>query len=617
MPPILFQPFDKTIPADGRRSLLELARALGLPLQAACGGKKICGKCKVRIESPEGSLQEPSDRELEVLGDLTEKGFRLACETILTSGALVHIPEESLIQQPVILRADPFSSFKTPLRPQCDQLFLEVPPAVLGNVTADRERVGQALRDTYGIKSVTFDPLILQKLPQILRSDKKGITMSLWNNEEVIGLFPGREKRLVGLALDIGTTTVVGYLIDLQKGTTLSVASALNPQIAYGDDLISRISFCLQQEKGLEQIRQAILDGLGDLIARAAKEAGINPELIIEAAVVGNTAMHHFFLGLDIRYLARAPYTPVLQAGQFFKARDLGLNINPSAYVHLLPLKAGFVGSDVVAGVLATGLHKSRTVSLFIDLGTNGEIVLGNRKGLICCSTAAGPAFEGGHLRWGMRASAGAIERVAIDRNTWEVTWKTIDRQPPIGICGSGIISALAEMIRTGIILAKGDFNPACATARLRAGAEGSEFVLAWSWESSLEQDIVITRKDVAEVQMAKAAIQAGAVLLKELLGGEPIKRILLAGAFGNYCDPEDARTIGLFPDCPAAVIKRVGHTAGSGAALCLLNKSKKKEAEGIAQKMTYLELAAHPRFQDLFISGMFFSAAKDFQDFY
>ncbi len=616
MPTVIFLPFQKSIEADGRRTLLELARELGLPLQAACGGKKICGRCRVIIEGSQEPLPPPAERERETLGDLVDKGWRLACETVFTGEARVRIPEDSQTRPPVILISDEFGELPVRLWPAVEPFHLEVPPPVLEKVIADRERLLESLGVAYGMKKVAVDPLVLPSLPQILRARENKVTAAIRNGREVVGLFPGREERLLGLAVDIGTTTLVVYLLDLQTGKRLAVSSALNPQVHWGDDVITRIAFCRKEPEGSDQLRQAVREGINDLIGRVVEMAGVRPELVLETAVAGNTAMHHFLLGLETRFLARAPYTPAVQGSVFVKARDVGLAINPSATVHMLPLKAGFVGSDIIAGILATGLHKASRVRLLIDLGTNGEIVLGNRDRLLCCSTAAGPAFEGGHIRWGMRASPGAIDRVRIDPETLEVTCRTIEDQPAMGLCGSGILSAVGEMIRRGILLAKGNFNPAMHSSRLREGQDGSEVVLRWKSESPTDQEIAFTQKDVSEVQMAKAAIQAGVGLLKELFGNQPTEEILLAGAFGNYADSEDVWTLGMVPASPGTVIRGVGNTAGYGACLTLLDKDRAKETERIARKLEYVELAGNSRFQELLVDRLLFPGAKDFKEF-
>ena len=615
MTKILFLHFEKTAQPDGVKNILELAREAGVFLQSTCGGKKICGKCKVIVEKSDGPLPPPSDRECEVFGELVDRGYRLACDTILTNGAVVLIPEESRLKRQVILTSDAEHQYPVQLQSNVNQYYVEVAPPVLNSVIADRERLLLALSSAYGIHRPGLDPFVLQKLPHTLRSDRKGITATIRDKREIIDLYAGRQDGLFGMAFDIGTTTVVGYLMDLLTGNKLSVKSAMNPQIAMGDDVITRISFCHEESGGLEKLRSSIVECLNALIVEASSEAGIDPSRIMEATVVGNTAMHHLFVGLDPQYLPIAPYPPVLQERQDYKARDLGIKIGASAYVHLLPLKAGFVGSDTIACVLATGLHKSKIPTLLIDLGTNGEIVLGNKNRMLCCSTAAGPAFEGGHIRWGMRASAGAIERLKIDPVSLDVKWETIDNEAPLGLCGSGIISAIAEMIRTGIILEKGNFSEEIQSPRLRDGEDGTEFVLVRASETATKQDIVITRKDVAELQMARSAVYAGATLLMEQFEGEQVRRILLAGACGNYADPLDACTVDLFPACETAKVIGVGNAAGHGSCLTLLDKNKRKEAERIAGKIEYRELAAASRFQELFVSSMFFTSALDYQD--
>ncbi len=551
MPSVIFLPFKKSIDVDGRRTLLELARELGLPLQAACGGKKICGRCRVIIEDPWGPLPPPAEKEREALGELVNQGYRLACETVLSGEARVRLPDESLIRPPVILTADGFGDIPVRLRPATEPYYLKVTEPVLERVVADRERVLEALGNDYGLKRIGTDPACLTDLPQTLRFREGEVTAVVRNQREVTAVFPGREERLLGLAVDIGTTTLVAYLLDLQNGKRLAVSSALNPQVHFGDDVVSRIAFCQKDPKGSTQLKAAVTEGINDLIARVAEKAGVRSELILEAALVGNTAMHHLFLGLETRYLVRAPYPPAVQGRLILKARDTGLAINPSAAVQMLPLKAGFVGSDIIAGILAKSLHRSRRVRLLIDLGTNGEIVLGNRDRLLCCSTAAGPAFEGGHIRWGMRASAGAVDRARIDPETLEPILRTIQDQPALGLCGSGILSATAEMVRRGLLLAKGNFNPTVHSPRVRTGPDGQELVLVREWESLAGQEIVFTQKDAAEVQMAKAAIQAGTAVLCERFGDKPVEEILLAGAFGNYADPDDCRILGLLPDLP------------------------------------------------------------------
>ena len=614
MPKIAFSPFEATVQTDGSKTILQLAQDARMPLQSTCGGKKKCGRCGVIIQETQSPLPPPSDHEKAVLGGKVKNGYRLACETRLSHDALVSIPAESRITDTVILTRNTKHTASSRIRPNVRQLFVEVPTPVLDPVLADRERLVLALQKTHGIRRPAMDPLVLRKLPHVLRSNPEGVSVTIRGKDEIIDLCPGRGGDPFGVAFDLGTTTVVCFLMDLMTGEKRSVKASMNPQIAFGDDVITRISFCRENADGLEKLRSGIVLCLNELVASAAAEAQIDPDQIVEAVIVGNTAMHHLFMGLDPHYLSMAPYAPVLQQCQDHKARDLGLKIGASAHIHLPPLKAGFVGSDTISCIVATGLHRSKIPTLLIDLGTNGEIVFGNKNKMLCCSTAAGPAFEGGHIRWGMRASPGAIERVNID-STHGVTWETVHHEKPAGLCGSGIISAVAEMVRAEIILGRGNFDDGLQTHRLRKGADGFEFVLVWASDTAVNQDIVITQKDVAELQMAKSAIHAGATLLMEEFGGEPVARILLAGAGGNFIDPEDACTIDLFPGCLTAKVSGVGNAAGYGSCLALLDQIKRKEAERIAEKLEYRELAATSRFKELFVSGMFFTSARDFED--
>lgn len=613
---LLFKPFNKTVEPDGVRTILELARDAGIPLPAACGGKKRCGRCRIIIEKSYTAPNPPSSRELEILGeDLIRKGYRLACETVLSGDAILHVPEEGQPRKQVILTSGTDYPYATPVRPGIRSCYVEVPPPSLNAPEADQERLLSALQDRFGLKRLGMDPFVLRALPAALHFREKGVTAVVRDNKEIIAIKAGDPGPLLGMAFDVGTTTVVGYLMNLLDGKTLSVASDMNPQLPFGDDLISRISYCQQEPEGLKRLQSAIAQCLNALIVQAASEAHIRPAQILEMTMVGNSAMHHIFMGLDPGYLSMAPYAPVLKEAQDVKARDLGIHIGPSAYIHLLPIKAGFVGSDAIACVLATGMHKMRTMTLLLDLGTNGEVILGHRDRLLCCSTAAGPAFEGGHIRCGMRASAGAIERVRINPGTFETSIETIHHHPALGICGSGVISAVAEMIRAGIILGRGNFNGEIPSHRLRQGEDGWEFVLVRAEETGHGKDIVISQRDVSELQMAKSAIHAGATLMMELLGDDQIQQVMLAGACGNYTDPFDAFTIGLFPGCASAEIVPVGNAAGHGACLALLDKAKRKEAGRIAGKLEYQELAAASRFDELFVSGMFFRSALDFQD--
>ncbi|MGC8817510.1 MAG: ASKHA domain-containing protein, partial [Candidatus Hadarchaeum sp.] len=417
-----------------------------------------------------------------------------------------------------------------------------------------------------------------------------------------------------GLAVDIGTTTVVGYLIDFKDGNLVSIGSLLNPQIPYGEDVITRITYCIQNEDGLEKINRVIIGGLNKIIEEACLKANVNKEEIYEVTIVGNTAMHHLFLKLNPKFLALSPFTPVVRRGVDVKASELGLKTNPSANVHVLPVIAGFVGADTVGVILSTDIYKEPELTLATDIGTNGEIMLGNKESIEVCSTAAGPAFEGAHLKHGMRGEPGAIERVSIKPDTLEVEYSTIDNLPPKGICGSGIVDAVAQMFLAGIVMRNGNINPEIKNPRIRRNQNMLEFVLAWEKETEGGiGDIAITQRDIREIQLAKAAMYSGAKILIKRRGvsEKNVARVYLAGAFGTYIDKLSAKIIGLYPDIPLDKVKSVGNAAGMGAKQALISKEKRSDAEEIARRTKYLELTIAPEFNEEFISAMYFPHAK------
>jgi uncharacterized 2Fe-2S/4Fe-4S cluster protein (DUF4445 family) len=409
------------------------------------------------------------------------------------------------------------------------------------------------------------------------------------------------------MAVDIGTTTLVGYVINLCTGELIATESMLNPQVDYGADVMSRIVYSTKDEGSRRRIRETIVSGLNSIVAKACAKAGIAPLRVAEMTIVGNTAMHHLFLGLNTEFLAKVPFVPALQNPCDFKARDLMLEINPCANVHLLPIEAGFVGADNVGVLIATQPQQYPGLTLVIDIGTNGEIVLANRDmGLMSCSTAAGPAFEGAHIKCGVVAAAGAIDRVRIDAGTHEISYRTIGETRPQGICGSGIIDAVAQMVRCGVLSAEGRINGDAAC--VRSGENGLELLLERADKTATGRDIVITQKDIREVQLAKAAINTGARILMKHLGAEKVDRVILAGAFGSYVDPESAIAIGLFPQCSLENVKAVGNAAGYGARMALLSKAMRAEAARIARVVKYVELTTDPDFETIFIASTRFT---------
>jgi uncharacterized 2Fe-2S/4Fe-4S cluster protein (DUF4445 family) len=440
-------------------------------------------------------------------------------------------------------------------------------------------------------------------------------------DEEILDVKPGRVEDLYGIAIDVGTTTVAAYLCNLRSGELVATQSMMNPQVIYGEDVMSRIAYTVTHPDGLEKVHRSIIDALNQLIGAVAKSSGLSSDDILELTIVGNTAMHHLLLKIDPQYLAVSPFTPVVHRSTDIKARDLGLNVHPSANVHILPVEAGFVGADNVGVLIAEEPYRRDEMVLIIDIGTNGELVMGNRERLLSSSCATGPALEGAHIKFGMRAAPGAIERVSIDSKTLEVNFKTIGekqwqseskRASAIGICGSAIIDVVAELFRNRVINQGGAFNKNIPTPRLRISAEGPEFVVAWKDQTSIGKDITITQQDIRNVQLAKGALYAGAKLMMKKLGIEKLDQVILAGAFGTYINAEAAMILGMFPDCDLRNVHAVGNAAGDGARIALLNRDKRAEADEIARKVEYIELTIEHDFQKEFIDALSFPHAKD-----
>lgn len=606
--PVTFQPSGRRGEVDSGRSLLAAAQALGVDIRADCGGMGTCGKCRVMVLAGEHSLARPAEFESRVLGDRLDAGYRLACRTLLRAPLQVMVPEESRVERTVVLtgaEARPLD-----LNPMVKKYHLKIDAPSLAEPLGDAERVLETLQRTYGLRGVQIAYPVLRDLPRTLRDADWDVTVTIWDwgKPTLIEVEAGYTDQSYGVAVDIGTTTVVGYLTDLGAGQVVAIESMTNPQVAYGEDVLARISYAMDEEHGRRRLREAIVQGLNQIIGRACARIGMDPKQVTEMTVVGNTAMHHLFLGIEAKFVARAPFPPAIHRHCDLEAQHLGLEINPAANVHVLPIVAGFVGADNVAALIATEPYREEAVTLLIDIGTNGELVLGNRElGLIACSVAAGPALEGACIRFGMRAATGAIEHVQIAPYTFETEYKVIDDVPARGICGSGIIDAAAQMLRAGVITPDGRIRTEIPSPRVRSGERGNEFVLEWSERTGLGRDLVITQQDIRNVQLAKGAFHAGSQVLMKHLGVERIEKVLLAGAFGSYVDPASAMAIGLFPRCSLEKVHAVGNAAGYGALMALLNRRKRAEAIKVARQIRYVELSADSDFRSNFIAGTCF----------
>lgn len=430
----------------------------------------------------------------------------------------------------------------------------------------------------------------------------------MFDEREIIDVEAGSTSdRKFGLAVDVGTTKIAGYLIDLNEGTTLSVGSIMNPQIPFGEDIITRINYTLTKPEGLRELHESIISGINQMIRDVCLRADVSREEVYEMTVAGNTAMHHLFLNIAPKYLASSPYTPTISGPMDVEACKLGIDINPGGNVHALPIIAGFVGSDCVADILATGIDQSEDTCFLIDVGTNTEIVAAKGTELAACSCASGPAFEGAHIKHGMRAASGAIERAWIDEDSLDVKYLTIENMEPKGICGSGMVDLLAEMLKAGIIDSTGRIQFRGDDLRVRAGEDVNEFVVVRGADTAMGEDIVLTQRDVREIQKAKGAVYTGASILMRRMrvAIDDVDEIFVAGAFGNYLDPENMRTIGMLPDFSIDRVVGVGNAAGTGTRMALLSRKTRRRANEILRKVRYVELAADPSFQEEYIKSL------------
>ena len=632
---VIFQPSGRRGEVEEGKTLLEAAQSLGVDIEALCGNKKVCGKCKVRIE--EGYFEKDNmESGMAHVSPLTEDekkhikpedgpGIRLACSAGVYGAVKVFVPERSRAGKQIVRKTA--KELTIALDPAVRKYNIDlVAPKLHDMTTGDYERVLKFLENGYGLKNLTFDYVALKDLQNILRKGEWKATATVWMDREIIKIEPGFVEVCYGLAVDIGTTTCVGYLSDLSTGRVVNTESMMNPQVPYGEDVMSRITYAMSNPNGLETMQNAIITGLNEIIERVVSEIrkdGPDPGYAIDdLTIVFNTAMHHIFLGLNPEYIGRSPFIPAVQNSLNIKARDLGLKINPSAYIHVLPIEAGFVGADNVGVLIAEEPYNQDEMVLIIDIGTNGELLLGNRNRVCSASCATGPAFEGAQIKFGMRAAPGAIETVRIDSVTKEPLYKVIgkadwhthlEKVNAKGLCGSGIIEVVAEMFKAGIIDKSGRFVMDLNTTRVRKDADGRpEYVLAWAEETSIGTDITITQGDVRALQLAKGALYTGAKLMMKKLGITKLDRVILAGAFGSHINKEASLTLGMFPDCELDKIYAVGNAAGDGARMALLNKGKRIEASEKARWVEFIEIATDPTFEKEFMQAMHIPHMKD-----
>jgi len=593
-------------------TLLDAARCAGVEMDATCGGRGRCRSCRVKVLA--GEISPPTLQDTLQLGrEEVQERFRLACQTK---------PLSACLAQPMPPKAE--SGFQI-LGGQADlnDGKLQLDSGVVKHVIRAQTPQGEH-HQTSDVEEVMAClpaatqrrlPLeLLRKLPTALRKEKGLLTVTTFH-DEVIDIEVGdTSAHRYGMAFDIGTTSVVGTLMDLATGEQLAAVGGLNPQAQYGGDLMSRIAYAQFDETKLATLRGKILSGINEFIKEACDKAGIAAEHVYKIVVVGNTCMHHVFLGVDVSYVGLAPYAPVVRDLLVYPAREVPLKAAPNARVCLLPIVAGFVGADTMACVLATRIYESQEIRALVDIGTNGEVVMGARGRLFACSAPAGPALEGAQIRHGMRGAVGAIERVEIDS---DVSCKVIGDAPAIGICGSGLIDACAKMVDARIIDANGllrrESAPALSQAlqsRMSQGEAGREFVLVPREEAGRDHDITVTQADIRQLQLAKSAIYSGIVMLRDVMGvcNDDIHELMLCGGFGNYISIESSVKIRLLPELPTERITYMGNAAAIGAQMALLSETERLRAFELAQGIEHVALAARPEFQDIFVDGMNFS---------
>jgi uncharacterized 2Fe-2S/4Fe-4S cluster protein (DUF4445 family) len=589
-----FEPIGRRGEFSGELSLLECARELSVDLVSICGGGGSCERCKVQVVA--GKVSPLSDaEEFALTSKELEQGYRLACMAYPLGDVKLHVPPESFTA-PQRTQVEGLN-VDVPPEPMIQSVYLELQRPTLEHSLADTDNLLKALT-AKGIEIGVIDFRVQRILPVQLREHDWKVKVGI-RGDEIVAL-GSPDIKWLGLAVDIGTTKIAGYLIDLENGKTLASKGVMNPQIPYGEDVISRIVAASNSDAGAAKLQILLADALSELAADLSNEIGANPSDIVEAVVVGNTAIHHLFLGLPARQLGIAPYLPVLDSEIDVKARDLGIDIAPGGYVHLLPNIAGYVGADHVAMLLATRIDEAKETVLAIDIGTNTEICLTHQGKMTSVSCASGPAFEGAHIKFGMRAAPGAIEHARWKEARLEL--QTIGSEEPVGICGSGLLDIVAQLRMTGIVGRNGRMTE----HPLVQNEDGDkEFVLA---ERSGLDPITITQKDIRELQLAKAAIRLGIVALVEEadLSEDQIQRVIIAGAFGSYIDVESAIMIGMLPELPLERFEQVGNAAGTGARLALVSKSERQKARQIAADDGYIELARMPEFTTRFAEATY-----------
>ncbi|MGQ9921653.1 MAG: ASKHA domain-containing protein [Desulfobacca sp.] len=624
---VRFLPYDVAIEVEAGSNLLAAAMEAGVHINASCGGEGVCGKCKIILESGELESKRGASQSTEEWN----LGFRLACQSHVLSDVVVRIPPESLFEKRLMRQKPPAAKLR-PMPfdvaelqetgrydPAFQKKFLALPVPTLSDNMCDLRRLRDGLKKQYRLDNITVDFALTRTLAQVLREKNFEVTVTLdfaqrrSRKPRLVRVEAGdTTSRHYAIAIDIGTTTVWGQVLDLANGTVVDALGEYNAQISYGEDVISRIIYA-GKPGGLQRLQEVVVATINSVIEALLKKCQLHTDDISHLTLAANTTMTHLFLGVDPKYIRLTPYVPTLCSVPPVRGRDVGLAVADHVFVYCLSNVSSYVGGDIVSGVLGSGMYQENKLTLYIDIGTNGEIVVGNKDWMVCAACSAGPAFEGGGIRFGMRATRGAIEDISINPDTGEPMLMTIGMAKPKGICGSGLINILAALMEVGFIDPKGKFRDDLDIPHIRQGESGREYVLALAANTQIDQDIVLSEVDIDNLMRAKGAMYAGYITLLESVGLSilDLEQIILAGAFGSFINIENAITIGLLPDLPLEKFTYVGNGSLLGATMVAFSRDMLEEERRVAQMMTNFELSETPSFMDHYMAALFLPHTK------
>jgi len=619
------EPIGKRFFLDGSKNCLDALTDAGIGIKSLCAGNGTCGKCRVVFLEDEKRLVTKQENEI-LTQDEIEKGVRLACQQVIDKETSLYIPASSLSEEQKLQVLGDEANIE--VDQVCKKYHLKLKRADLSDMQSDFSRIQKELLAEHNEKVEKIDLEVLRVMPEVIRKNSWEITVTV-REGEIINVEPkDATGRNFGIAVDLGTTKIAVLLVDLLSGDTVDKKGAMNPQIRFGEDVMSRINYAIENKDNAIKLHRIVVEKINETITELCKNNDIEKTSISEVSIVGNTAMHHLLIGLPVRQLGLSPFVSLTDKPLSIKARDMSIDIAEGGYVYLLPPIAGYVGSDHLAMVLASEIEDKEGNYLGIDIGTNTEIAMKSSKGIFSVSTASGPAFEGAHIKFGMRAAPGAIERVVIDNDNCEPKIQTINDKKPVGICGSGILDAIAELRKVNIIDQRGKFKPekgcVCKDTKgnfqfvldpdINSGNGEDKDLKEMKHIECPEDGISINQKDIVEIQLAKSAIRTGIEVLLENAGltFKDIDKIIIAGAFGSYIDPRNVINIGMFPRVDLERISQVGNAAGVGSKMVLVSAKIREKAERLAKKMDYLELTMHPSFTDHFAKSTLFPDPED-----